>query len=379
VQHGLLAGQIIWFYLAKLLWPMNLIFFYPRWDPEPDIWWQWLFPLASLAMTLLLWLLRKKWRAPLAGWLFFVGTLFPVLGFFNIFPFIFSFVADHFQYLASLGIIVPLSAGVVLAVQRLAQLPSLAAQRQQVRMAGNILAVLLLTALAGLTWKQSHMYSDAAALYRATIDKNPTCWMAYNNLGGVLILSAHPNEAIEKLQQAVQLRPNYADAYNNLGLAYVALNKFQDAVGYHRQATLINPKNADYHNNLGIALGRLESTKEASDEFQKALAINPNFANARTNLGSAFVQTHQPREALEQLQRAITLNPDLALAYMNSAIAYDQLDRPDDALSAAEKALLFARSQGQSELTQQITRWLINYRLKKFNPQRDPSRQNASP
>jgi hypothetical protein len=87
VQRGLLAGRVIWFYVGKLLWPANLIFIYPHWNVDPAIWWQWLFPLAALVMTALLWLLRKKWRAPLAGWLFFVGTLFPVLGFFNVFPF----------------------------------------------------------------------------------------------------------------------------------------------------------------------------------------------------------------------------------------------------------------------------------------------------
>ncbi len=86
------------FYLAKLLWPDQLIFIYPRWTLDSSVGWQWLFPFATLALTVALWLLSKKWRAPLAGWLFFVGTLFPVLGFFNVYPFIYSFVADHFQY-----------------------------------------------------------------------------------------------------------------------------------------------------------------------------------------------------------------------------------------------------------------------------------------
>ena len=93
------------------MWPANLIFIYPRWDINPREWWQWLFPIATLGTFVGLWAMRRRWRGPLAAWLLFVGTLVPVLGFLNVYPFIFSFVADHFQYLASLAIIVPVSAG----------------------------------------------------------------------------------------------------------------------------------------------------------------------------------------------------------------------------------------------------------------------------
>src|SRR5262249_2604560 len=87
-QRVLLGGRAPWFYLSKLLWPQDLIFIYPHWDIDPAIWWQWLFPLASLVLLAALWLVRRRWRGPLAGWLLFIGTLFPVLGFFNVYPFI---------------------------------------------------------------------------------------------------------------------------------------------------------------------------------------------------------------------------------------------------------------------------------------------------
>lgn len=114
LQRSLLAGRDIWFYLSKLAWPANLSFTYFRWTIDPAQWWQWTFSIAAIATTFVLWLIRKRWRAPLAGWLFFCGTLFPVLGFIYMYMFTYTYVADHLQYLAALGMIVLVSAGIAL-------------------------------------------------------------------------------------------------------------------------------------------------------------------------------------------------------------------------------------------------------------------------
>jgi hypothetical protein len=105
VQRCLLAGRVIWFYLYKLIWPVNLSFSYRKWEIDPANWSDWLYLTGVVAVALVLWKARHRSRAPLAGFLFFVGTLFPVLGFLNVYPFVYSYVADHFQYLASLGVI----------------------------------------------------------------------------------------------------------------------------------------------------------------------------------------------------------------------------------------------------------------------------------
>ena len=118
VQRVLIGGRAVCFYLGKLLWPSNVLFLYPRWNVSATIWWQYLFPAGALLLLAVAWGLRRRLRGPLAGLLFFAGTLFPVLGLFNVFPFIYSFVADHFQYLASLGIIVLVSAGAALLLER---------------------------------------------------------------------------------------------------------------------------------------------------------------------------------------------------------------------------------------------------------------------
>ena len=108
VDRFLIAGRAVWFYAGKLLWPAPLIFFYERWELQPRDFWQFAYPLAAVGVLVALWLARGRiGRGPLAAVLIFCGVLFPALGFINVFPFRFSFVADHFQYHASIALIAP--------------------------------------------------------------------------------------------------------------------------------------------------------------------------------------------------------------------------------------------------------------------------------
>ncbi len=147
IERCLIAGRVIVFYLGKLLWPANLTFIYPKWQISQAVWSQYMYPFAVVVILAGLWLWRRRSRAPLAAALFFIGTLVPALGFVNVYPFHFSFVADHFQYLASLGIIALVSAGVI----EIARRWRISEQR------ATLAAVIVLGApLAVLTWQQSH-------------------------------------------------------------------------------------------------------------------------------------------------------------------------------------------------------------------------------
>lgn len=118
-ERCLIAGRALWFYAGKLVWPVKLTFVYPRWQMDAGIWWQWLFPAAALAIVATLWFARKRiGRGPLVAVLVFAGALFPALGFVNVYPMRFSFVADHFQYLASIGIIVLVTNGMMITLGR---------------------------------------------------------------------------------------------------------------------------------------------------------------------------------------------------------------------------------------------------------------------
>src|SRR5204863_5095827 len=144
-------------------------FAYPRWDIDAAVGCQYLLPLAVLGLLRILWSLRRWSRAPLAGVLVYIFMLLPTLGFLNQFFFIYSFVSDHWQYLACLGIITPCASGVVLLAGQL--------KRWQVWLEPGI-TLLLAGVLFLLTWQQSRMYTDAETLFRTTIARNPGCCMA---------------------------------------------------------------------------------------------------------------------------------------------------------------------------------------------------------
>ncbi len=211
IERLLVAGRAFWFYVGKLLLPVELTFIYPRWEASAAVWWQYLFPISFFALIAGLWTQRQRiGRGPLAAGLFFAGTLAPALGFVDVFPMRYSFVADHFQYLASIGIIV-----LVAAIVATKLTPRF--HRSQLIFAAS----LLLAILGVLTWRQCGIYTDAETLWRDTIDKNPKAAIAYTNLGNLYTReNRNLDEAIRLLTTAIQLKTDDpADAYSNRAVA----------------------------------------------------------------------------------------------------------------------------------------------------------------
>ena len=329
IDRGLLAGRVVWFYLGKLLWPTNLMFFYPRWEIDPSDWRQWLYPAAALAALFVLWSLRGRTRAPLAGTLFFIGTLFPVLGFLNVFPFVYSWVADHFQYLASLGIIVLFAAGVTRAIQ---QLPC------DLRWVGHTASVALLGILAVLTCLQSRRYSDLMTLYKTTLEQNPTSWLVHNNVGYELTKHDDLQAAVPYFRESLRYRPEYALAHTNLGSALLGLGKPQEALEHYQRAAELKPLDPNVHNNLAGVLFQLGRAEEALDECRKALALNPNSVLTHGNMGNFLLGMGRPREAIEHFEATLRLKPDFPTAEYHLGLALASTGRPQEAIPHFQNA-----------------------------------------
>jgi tetratricopeptide (TPR) repeat protein len=380
LDRFLLAGRAIWFYACKLVWPANLIFSYPRWKLDPQVWWQYLFLVGALAVASALCLLARRNRGPLAGFLIFAGTLFPVLGFLNVLPFRYSFVADHFQYVASLGIIVPVTSALMIAVGR-----------SPLQNVGKIaIPALLLLALGLLTWRQCGMYRDVETLYRETIARNPDSCLAHNNLGTVLFLMpGRLTDAIAEFETALRIQPDNPEAHENLGNAFSELpGRLPDAIAEYHAALRNRPGFADAHDNLGNALLRIpDRLPEAISEFQAALRIDPNFAEAHSNLGNALMQI-PPRlpEAIAEFQAALRINPNIAALHFNLGNAlihmpgrlpdaiteYQAALRLDPNLAEAHNNLAYALAQIPGRLSEAIAECETALRIK---PDFEPARQ----
>ncbi len=304
------------------------------------LWWQYLFPAAACCCCWR-WLghLRRRWRGPLAGLLFFVGTLFPVLGFCNVYPFIYSFVADHFQYLASLGVITLASAGMTLLLTRWGL---------WCRPAGYTVCLLLLATLGTLTWRQSRIYADSDTLYETTLDGNPESWLAHSNLGDLLQGRGRIDQALPHYRKALELMPRYAQLPNNIGFSLAACGRFDEAIALYRRALEIKPDFAEAYNNLGAAMACQGRIDEAMDDYRKALEITPDCAKAHNNFAFALAGLGRFDEAIEHYRKALEIAADKSKAEGNLAVALAARGRINEAIEHGRKAL--GAKSGEAEV-----------------------------
>ncbi len=299
-QRLLLAGRVPWFYAWKALWPSDLMFFYPRWKIGSGDWLQYLFPLATAALAVALGWLARKNRGPLAGFLFFAGTLVPVLGFLNVYPFRYSYVADHFQYLAILGIVVPAASGLVV----------LAARISPGRIAAIALSALLLATLGAATWRRSGLYRDEETLFRDNLRGNPGSPDLHNFLGVALMRLGRAPEAVPEFQAAVRLRPDSVTFHNNLGLALASMLRWPDAIAEYQTALRLDPQYEAAHLNLGIAYARTPGRQpDAIAEYREALRLKPDYALAHCELGNSFQKMGRLEEALAEYRISLRIDP----------------------------------------------------------------------
>jgi tetratricopeptide (TPR) repeat protein len=330
IERCLIAGRALWFYIGKIILPVNLMISYPRWVLSAAVWWQYLFPAAALMAGCILWAMRKAWRAPAAVFFYFTAMLLPCLGFISFFTFRYSFVADHYQYLAAIG---PIVIGVSL-VDKAVGL---------IRGNGGVLkpavTVMLVLTLGMLSWNQSRMYSDAETLYRTTIRKNPGSWLAHNNLGLLLEDMGRTDEALAHYRKALELNPNFSESHSNLGIQLVNMGRTDEAAVHFQKAFELNHDLAKNHNNVGLLFAKTGQSDEAMTHFLKALEINPNYGDAHYNLGLLLANMGRTDEAMAHYRKALELNRNLAKTHNNIGILLARMGRPDESMAHFQKAL----------------------------------------
>lgn len=306
VKRTLIASHAPWFYLGKLLYPVNLSFSYPKWHIEPANPLQYIWLLVCLIAFSGIWLWhRKLGRGFIAAIAFFVIALSPMLGFFSLYTFIYTYVADHYQYVASIGIIaLAVNAGYVV-VNRL---------DKYARVVSIVSVVIILSTLGILTWRQCYIYENAEVLWLDTIRKNPDSMLAHTNLGSIYGRQGKFDEAVSELNKALQINPEYSNAYNDLGMVFQKQGNIDKAISCYQRALLITPEDAPAHNNLGNAFQLKGDFKQAMHHYSEAIRIKPNYATAHYNLGYLLTMNDMLSEAIQEYTKALNINPNFAQA-----------------------------------------------------------------
>jgi tetratricopeptide (TPR) repeat protein len=328
VERTLVAGRAIVFQLTSLVWPAGLLFSYPRWTIDAGDPWQFVFPAAVLAALALGWSVRHTTRGPLAALLFFIINLGPTLGVFNLYTFRYTYVADHYQYLACASIFAAVAAGWW---QWASVRP--ARQRIAIAVAGGVLLV-----LTGLTWRQSQSYRSAEASYSAILRGNPESWFAHSNLGA-LKLDAAPAEAVTHLREALRLNPELAEAHSNLGIALLSEGRVREALVSTARALELNPNLPAAQQRMGDVLRRLGRLDEALQHYEAALRLRPRDAQVHATVGQLLARMGRDEQALRHLQTAIDLDPASADARNALGFALADLGRFGNALVEHQRAL----------------------------------------
>ena len=330
IERILVASRAVWFYLSKIFWPSDLTFIYPRWNISPADLFDYIWLLAGIAACGAIYFLRRYFgRSVEVAAAFFVATLSPVLGFIMLFTFRYTFVADHYQYLACVGPIALASAGIVSLSDKFAQYRALIVSA----------ALLVVASLGTLTWRQAATYIDIETLWRTTLAKNPECWMAHTNLGLVLFEKGKIDDAIAHYRSALQMQPDWWDAEYNLGTALLAKGQVDEAILHCEKAVSMRPTDPDAQVSLGNLLFQKGRIDEAIAHYQKAITVHPDHFLARYGLGHALLEKGELDSAIQVCRSALLLRPLDADCHTMLAIALEERGNPAEAIQHYQKAL----------------------------------------
>jgi tetratricopeptide (TPR) repeat protein len=325
LERLIIATHAVWFYLGKLFWPAKLTFIYPQWTLEPSNPFSYIWLVAGIALCAAIYFARRYvGRSVEVAAAFFVVTLSPVLGFIMLYTFRYTFVADHYQYLACIGPIALASAGLVKLANSVGYGPRFL----------SVLGILIFSVLGLLTWRQSASYRDSETLWRTTIDRNPGCWMAECNLGSELVEGGDIDGGIAHLQKSLRLKFDAPEAHNSLTNALFRKGDADAAIAEAHVAFNFDPTNAETHAVLGMALMTKGQLDEAIAQlskaveilpnyshayYSKAVELLPNYSHAQYNLGLALAEKGETVDAIAHYEKAIEAQPDFLEALTNLA------------------------------------------------------------
>jgi Flp pilus assembly protein TadD len=334
-----------------MVWPLHLAPFYPHPRQMPPAWQLALAGLLLAGVTAVVLWQRQRRPYLLVGWLWYVGTLVPVIGLVQVGL---QALADRYTYLPLIGLFLMIAWG----------LGEVAALGREWTRVASLAAVLALVACTACSWVQVRRWHDSETLWTYTLSVTTRNAAAHNNLARVFEEQGRWDEALRHYQAALDIDPDFALYRHNLAVAHDRLGSFlgkqgkiEKAVEHFRAALRLRPAYAEAHNDLGAALDRLGQTEEAVAHFRDALRLDPDLAEAHYNLGTVFMRQDRSAAAADEFREALRINPNLAPAHYSLGVLLGADGKLEEAL-AHYRALL---QLDQAPLAEQLRRRLDEY------------------
>ncbi|MEE9530429.1 MAG: tetratricopeptide repeat protein [Syntrophobacteria bacterium] len=291
-------------YLGKMIWPHALAVFYPHPGHTLPIWKAGGAGLLLLCISILVVRGARRYPYLLVGWLWYIGTLVPVIGLVQAGS---QAMADRFTYIPLIGLYIIIAWGVPEIVPRLSHRNLYLAT----------LSTTLFLFLMVLTWKQVQVWKNSISLFEHTLEVTSNNGLCNYNLGIALDREGRTDDAIKHYLEALRIKPDHVGAHNNLGVALDREGHTDDAIKHYLEALRIKPDYAEAHNNLGVALDRKGRTDDAIKHYLEALRIEPDYVEAHNSLGIAFARKGNFDVAVKHFQKALQINPNFSYARDN--------------------------------------------------------------
>ena len=347
-------------YICKAIWPKNLAVFYPHPFGELSLWYVFLAALAIAAISFFSIRWFKKYPYMTFGWLWYLGTLIPVIGLIQVGA---QGMADRYTY-------IPLTGLFIIAAW---SMPDLLKKWHYNRMILVIFSTIIIFAFSTRSYSQIKHWENSTAVFKNAVQVTDNNWLAYNNFGLALMRDGKSNDAVFYFKKTLEIRPDFLKTLDNLGIALYRLEKFEEALFYYSKALKIDPKNTGIHNNTANVLTALGKLEKAVQHYKKAILIDPEFtdahynlanvmatqekldkavfhyesaikndsghSNAHYNLGCILLRQKKFKEALVNFAQVIKINPDYKQAYNHIGFILLQFGKINEAEKFFSKAV----------------------------------------
>lgn len=333
-------------YIVKMIWPVRLAILYPHPVDRLPLWQPMVCFILLIGITAGVLYLKRRYLT--MGWLWYVGTLVPVIGLVQVGN---QAMADRYTYLPLIGIFVMATWGAA----------EVLSKWRYKRILLGVLAAAIIITLTTCTREQVKVWQNSFTLYERALAVTKDNYKIHNNYGVCLGKKGESDEAVMHLSEALRIYPKFSEAHMNIGLAFLMQKKSDEAIKHCKEAIRTNPDWPEAYRCIGRAYAQQGKYDLAIQSYNDALRIRPNYPNVHYNMGQALARQDKYDEAIVYFKKVIETMPDWPGSYYSLGDIYYKLGQIELAIETTKKAIKLAETAGEKEMVERIQKRLRLY------------------